>query len=40
MGKKSLIVSLVILDLLGPMVLLLCSCVRVGVSDGVVDITV
>jgi hypothetical protein len=39
MGKKSLIVSSVILNLFGPMVLLPCSCVRVGVSDGIVDIT-
>jgi hypothetical protein len=39
MGTKSLIVSWVILDLSGPMVLLLCSYVRVSVSDGVVNIT-
>jgi hypothetical protein len=37
---KSLVVLWVILDLLGPMVLLSCSYVRVSVSDGVVNITV
>jgi hypothetical protein len=40
MGTKSLIVSWVILDLLVPMVLLLCSYVRVSVSDGIMNIMV
>jgi hypothetical protein len=40
MGAKSLIVSWVILDLLGPMVLLPCSYGRVSVSDGIMNITV
>jgi hypothetical protein len=40
LGTKSLIVSWVILDLLGPMVLLPCSYVRVSVRDSVMNITV